>query len=509
MEQRAYATATVREVEGAEIARIGAEPLMRRAAAGVDAVARRELIKLRDRVYGGSVLILVGGGNNGGDALYAGAGLARRGVRVLAVSCLGTPHPAGLAALESAGGRLVTMDDPILAGSDRGWDLVIDGILGIGGRPGLPGPVAELAGRLTGAGAPVIAVDLPSGHDTDTGAAGDWAIQAGHTVSLGALKPCHLVEPGRSASGEVTVIDIGLDFRPARPALTALDVAGLAALWPYPGRQVDKYARGVVGLDTGSDRYPGAGLLSTLGAVYSGAGMVRYLGQDKPTELIAAQLPNVVFAPGRVQAHVFGSGWGRREGGERLIRDALDAGTPAVVDADGLRCLPELIMNSGRLPSSWLLTPHAGELARLLDVDRSEIEADPIRAVRAGADRTGATVLLKGATQLVASPDVTPVLVAVPGPPWTAQAGSGDVLAGICGTLLAAGQPAFRAGQLAASLQAVAAGRHPGPLPPQDLARHLPETIAHLADPSHPRPFSRRVGADMTSRRRAEGPGRR
>ncbi|WP_152363014.1 bifunctional ADP-dependent NAD(P)H-hydrate dehydratase/NAD(P)H-hydrate epimerase [Microlunatus speluncae] len=495
MEQRAYRTATVREVEDAEIARIGAEPLMRRAAAGVAAVARRELIKLRDRAYGGSVLILVGGGNNGGDALYAGAGLARRGVRVLAVRCLGTPHPAGLAALESAGGRLVGLEDQILAGSDQRWDLVIDGILGIGGRPGLPAPVAELAGRLTGAGVPVIAVDLPSGHDTDTGAAGDWAIQARHTVTFGAPKPCHLIEPGRSASGEVTVIDIGLDFRSARPELSALDVAGLAALWPYPGRLVDKYARGVVGLDTGSDRYPGAGLLSTLGAVYSGAGMIRYLGQDKPTELIAAQLPNVVFAPGRVQAHVFGSGWGRREGGERLIRDALDAGTPAVVDADGLRCLPD------RLPSSWLLTPHAGELARLLEVDRAEVEADPIRAVRAGADRTGATVLLKGATQLVASPDVTPVLVAVPGPSWTAQAGSGDVLAGIAGTLLAAGQPAFRAGQLAASLQAYTATRHPGPLPPQDLARHLPETIAHLADPSVMHDLSRRVGAEVTARR--------
>jgi hydroxyethylthiazole kinase-like uncharacterized protein yjeF len=492
MEQRAYSTATVREVEQDEIDRIGNEPLMLRAAAGVTSVARRELIELGGKVYGARVLILVGGGNNGGDALFAGAGLARRGASVTAVSCLGRPHPAGKAALEQAGGRVITLDQ---ADADQPWDLMIDGLLGIGGRPGLPERVAELAGRLAVREVPVIAVDLPSGVDTDTGATGDQWIRARRTVTFGALKPCHLVEPGRSACGEVIMIDIGLDFGPAKPELTALDVAGLAALWPYPGRQTDKYARGVVGLDTGSDQYPGAGLLSTLGAVYAGAGMVRYLGQDKPTELIASHLPNVVFAPGRVQAHVFGSGWGRREGGERLIKDALDAGTPAVVDADGLGCLP------ARLPSSWLLTPHAGELARLLDVDRAEVEADPIRAVRAGADRTGATVLLKGATQLVASPDVTPVLVAVPGPAWTAQAGSGDVLAGIAGTLLAAGQPAFRAGQLAASLQAYTAARNPGPLPPQDLARRLPETLAHLADPSHPRPFSRRVEADVTSRR--------
>ncbi|GAB3755020.1 bifunctional ADP-dependent NAD(P)H-hydrate dehydratase/NAD(P)H-hydrate epimerase [Microlunatus parietis] len=470
MEQRAYSTATVREVEQVEIDRVGLA-LMRRAAAGVAAVARRELIKIRGRVYGARVLILVGGGNNGGDALYAGASLARRGARVLAVSCLGTPHPEGRAALEQAGGRVVGLAEL----PDQNWDLAIDGILGIGGRPGLPEPVAALAGSLAGQGVPVIAVDLPSGVASDTGAVGDQWIRARRTVTFGARKPCHLVEPGRSATGELTMIDIGLDFTSARPDLIGLDVAGLAARWPYPGRQVDKYARGVVGLDTGSDSYPGAGLLSTLGAVHSGAGMVRFLGPDHPTSLVVAELPNVVLAPGRVQAHVFGCGWGDRPDGARLIKDALDAGTPAVVDADGLRYLPD------RLPSSWLLTPHAGELARLLGRDRSEVEANPIAAVRAGAERTGATVLLKGATQLVASPDTGPVWVALPGPSWTAQAGSGDVLAGICGTLLAAGQPAFRAGQLAASLQAYAAARHPGPRPPQDLARMLPETIAELA----------------------------
>lgn len=471
MEQRAYSTATVRQVEQVEISAVGVEPLMRRAAAGVAAVARRELIMDRGRVYGAQVLILVGGGNNGGDALYAGAMLARRGARILAVSCLGTPHAGGRDALEQAGGRLVALPDL----PDQSWDLAIDGILGIGGRPGLPEPVGELAGRLAGQGVPVIAVDLPSGVDTDSGAVGDRWLRARRTVTFGAAKPCHLVEPGRSATGELIMIDIGLDFTAARPELIALDVAGLAALWPYPERQVDKYARGVVGLDTGSDSYPGAGLLSTLGAVYSGAGMVRFLGADHPTSLVGAELPDVVFAPGRVQAHVFGSGWGDRPDGARLIKDALDAGTPAVVDADGLAQLPD------RLPSSWLLTPHAGELARLLGWERSAVEAAPLRAVRAGAEQTGATVLLKGATQLVASPDTTPVWVAVPGPSWTAQAGSGDVLAGICGTLLAAGQPAFRAGQLAASLQAYAATRHPGPRPPQDLARLLPETIAELA----------------------------
>jgi NAD(P)H-hydrate repair Nnr-like enzyme with NAD(P)H-hydrate dehydratase domain len=127
-----------------------------------------------------------------------------------------------------------------------------------------------------------------------------------------------------------------------------------------------------------------------------------------------------------------------------------------------------------------LLTPHAGELARLLGTDRTWVSDDPIRAVRTGAERTGATVLLKGATQLVAVAGSATVRVALPGPAWTAQAGSGDVLAGICGALLAAGLPADRAGQLGASIQALTAAQHPGPLPPHELAQRLSATIGAL-----------------------------
>jgi NAD(P)H-hydrate repair Nnr-like enzyme with NAD(P)H-hydrate dehydratase domain len=144
------------------------------------------------------------------------------------------------------------------------------------------------------------------------------------------------------------------------------------------------------------------------------------------------------------------------------------------VDADGLGYLPK------PTPANWLLTPHAGELAKLLERERSWVEEDPVRAVNAGAQQTGATVLLKGATQLVAAPDGSPVLVAVPGPAWTAQAGSGDVLGGVCAALLAAGVPAQRAGQLGASVQAVAAATHPGVLAPQELARAIGETLGRL-----------------------------
>ena len=143
--------------------------------------------------------------------------------------------------------------------------------------------------------------------------------------------------------------------------------------------------------------------MSVYGAVYGGAGYVRYLGAERPAATISAQLPNVVFSPGRVQAHLFGSGWGERTDGAEVLQRVAEQPAPA----------------------SWLLTPHASELARLLDRERSWVEEDPVRAVTAGAEQTGATVLLKGASQLVAEPNRGPVLVAVPGPAWTAQAGSG------------------------------------------------------------------------------------
>ena len=173
----------------------------------------------------------------------------------------------------------------------------------------------------------------------------------------------------------------------------------------------------------------------------------------------------MVFGPGRVQAYLFGSGWGERPDGAEVLARAADEGLPAVVDADGLKYLPE------QAPAGWLLTPHAGELAELLGQDRGWVTDDPVRAVRAGVEQTGATVLLKGASQLVAGPGEDGVRVALPGPAWTAQAGSGDVLGGVCAALLAAGESALDAGQLGASVQAVAAAAQPGAIPPQRAGR--------------------------------------
>ncbi len=470
----AYTAEKIRRLEQLAMADGDDSALMQRAAHALAGVAATELHTRRGRVYGATVLIMVGPGNNGGDALYAGARLASRGAAVLAVRCLGTPHPGGLAALHSSGGRLVDLDHLLSRAGTDGWDLALDGVLGIGGRPGLPAPVARLVDLLARRGVPVVAVDLPSGVSSDTGAAPGQAVRATRTVTFGELKPCHLVEPARTLCGQVELVDIGLDSRLEQPDLESIDVDEVARLWPFPDAGSDKYSRGVLGIDTGSDEYPGAGVMSTFGAVHAGAGMVRFLGADAAADIIKAQLPNVVFSPGRVQAHLVGSGWGDRDDGPDQLRHMLAMDVPGVVDADALHYLPE------QLPASWLLTPHAGELARLLGRERSWVTDDPIRAVRAGADHMGATVLLKGATQLVATPGAATVRVALPGPAWTAQAGSGDVLAGICGALLAAGLPADRAGQLGASVQALAASQHLGPLPPHSLALHLPATIGSL-----------------------------
>ena len=163
---------------------------------------------------------------------------------------------------------------------------------------------------------------------------------------------------------------------------------------------------------------------------------------------------------GRVQSLVLGSGWGDRPDGPEVVAAAVASGLPVVMDADALGMLPH------RLHPQILLTPHAGELARLLGIAREQVTADPVAAVRHAVARTGGTVLLKGATQIVATPGRASVQVAVPGPAWTAQAGSGDLLAGICGALLAAGLPAPEAAVAGASIQAMAAPD--GPLPPQD-----------------------------------------
>lgn len=474
----AYSPAAVRAAEAEVMAVTGDDDLMQRAARGLAVACAGRLRRRCGRVAGSRVLIVVGPGNNGGDGLFAGAWLARHGVRVFLWRVLDQVHEAGWCAAARAGATEVGLDRALALLPQL--NQVMDAAFGIGGREGVGGPLARLATACRGA-VDVVAVDLPSGLGADTTRPGVPVFTADATVTFGAWKPCLLVSPARHHAGEVTVVDIGL--APHNPRLAAWEALDVAHVWPFPTSVTDKYARGVVGIDAGSDEYPGAGLLALGGAVFSGAGMVRFLGPESLRSTVVGRFPNVVHGQGRCQAYLCGPGWGSRD--EDLaarLAATLDQGLPTVIDADALGVLPE------KLEDHALLTPHAGELARLLEVEREDVEGEPAAMAQAAADRTGATVLLKGATHYVAVPSrasgdgggASVVHVAVHGPAWTGQAGSGDTLAGICATLLAAGLDARTAAVAAASVQAITARSHPGPYPPQELARRLPETIAEL-----------------------------
>ncbi|MFH9860511.1 NAD(P)H-hydrate dehydratase [Streptomyces sp. NPDC017202] len=446
----AYCVDTVRAAERDLMARLPEGALMQRAAAGLAAACA----DLMGRVYGRRVVLLVGSGDNGGDALYAGARLARRGAGVTAVPLApGREHAGGLAALLRAGGRTVAPQDA--GGPIRRADLVLDGIVGIGGRGGLREDAARLAALADASRAAVVAVDLPSGVEADTGEVRGAAVRADLTVTFGTHKPALLVDPGREHAGSVRLVDIGLDL-PGEPELEALQHADVARLLPVPGAESDKYRRGVVGIAAGSARYPGAAVLAVAGALRGGAGAVRYVGPAG--QAVLARYPETLVSDrgpgraGRVQAWVVGPGAGDDAG---TVAEVLASDVPVLIDADGLR-LADVDAVRGRTAPT-LMTPHAGEAAALLGVSREEVEAGRLAAVRELAGRYGAAVLLKGATTVVAGEGgAGAVRVNPTGTPWLATAGSGDVLSGVAGSLLAAGLSAVDAGSAGAYLHGLA-----------------------------------------------------
>ncbi|MER6102529.1 NAD(P)H-hydrate dehydratase [Streptomyces sp. NPDC001832] len=475
----AYSVQTVRAAERALMAKLPKGALMQRAAAGLAAVCG-DLLRRRGRMYGSRVVLLVGSGDNGGDALYAGARLARRGAGVRAVlTSPGRAHEGGLAALLAAGGR-VAEGDALTSAWGGHIDLVVDGITGIGGRGGLRAEAAGLVRAFEATGATVVAVDLPSGVEADTGEVLGDAVRADATVTFGTYKPGLLIDPAAGLAGALHLVDIGLGPElPDVPGLEALQYADVAALLPFPGDESDKYRRGVVGVVAGSERYPGAAVLAVSGALRGGAGAVRYVGPGAdaviarhPETLVHAGPPSKA---GRVQAWVVGPGLGDGTKAVEAVRGVLAADVPVLVDADGLRLLDATVVRSRTAPT--VLTPHAGEAAALLGVPREEVEAGRLAAVRELAARYRATVLLKGSTTLVATETGhTPVRVNPTGTSWLATAGSGDVLSGLTGSLLAAGLAPSDAASVGAYLHGLAA-RHASngaPVAAQDVAEAIP-----------------------------------
>jgi|HubBroStandDraft_1064217.scaffolds.fasta_scaffold11154_3 ADP-dependent NAD(P)H-hydrate dehydratase / NAD(P)H-hydrate epimerase len=513
--RRAYQVAAVRSAERALMDLLPDGTLMRRAAAGLASVCGSLLARYPGHVYGARVVILTGSGDNGGDALYAGARLARLGAAVTALAAGSKVHAGGTAELRAAGGR-VTEDLSGAGDLIARADLIIDGLLGIGGRGGLREPFAGLAAAAEAArtgsgasgGATVVAVDLPSGIDADTGAVDGPAVQADVTVTFGVIKPGLLIDPGAGHAGTVELIDIGLGPHLAGPPAALAPQSGdIDGLLPRPGPESDKYRRGVVGVLAGSDRFAGAAVLATGGAVRGGAGMVRVVTAPVPAAAVRQVWPEAVLtvhpdhgdwdligSVGRVQAWVAGPGMGTDPDAVARLAAILRTDLPALVDADGLTILSQ---NPDMLPRAapTLITPHAGELSRLLGTDAAAIEAARLEHARRAAEQLGVTVLLKGSTTVVASPGDPTVLVNPTGTPWLATAGSGDVLSGLAGSLLAQGLDPAWAGVAAAYLHGLAARlaaagtRRPGrrrtagepvpeaPIAAFDVVRSLPAAI--------------------------------
>ncbi|KXK60197.1 bifunctional ADP-dependent (S)-NAD(P)H-hydrate dehydratase/NAD(P)H-hydrate epimerase [Micromonospora rosaria] len=484
-----WRVADVRAAEAGLMATLPPGTLMGRAAAGL---ARRCALLLADRggVYGARVLLLVGSGDNGGDALFAGAHLARRGAAVGALLLApDRAHAEGLAALRAAGGRVVERPPATV-------DLVLDGIVGIGGTGGLRETAEQVAASLLrhrgrdGQRATVVAVDVPSGVAVDTGdvpvtAAGrPVAVRADVTVAFGAWKPALVVGPAATLAGEVDLVDIGLGpWLRGTPALHVVERSDVVDWWPALGPASEKYTRGVVGVATGSRTYPGAAVLSVGGALAGPTGLVRYAGSAR--DEVVRQHPSVIATgrvadAGRVQAWVCGSGLGTGEEAVGELRAVLSAPVPVVLDADALTLLVDGSM-ADRLrtrDAPIVVTPHDREYARLCG---EEPGADRVAATLRLAAWMNAVVLLKGDRTVVGTP-AGRAYVNPTGTPALATGGTGDVLAGLLGSLLAAGVRADRAAATAAYLHGLA-GREAargGPVTAPDVVTALRPVIARL-----------------------------
>lgn len=420
------------------------------------AVVAHHALEILGGAYGRRIVVLAGKGSNGADGRAAAERLRRRGVRASVIDAEGAP-----AVLPRV-------------------DLVVDAAYGTGFRGAYRAPEVD--------GAPVLAVDVPSGIDGRTGEERGRALQALRTVTFASLKPGLLLEPGRTRAGEVVVADIGLDVGRASAALVELvDVAA----W-VPRRQATdhKWSASVL-VVAGSAGMTGAAHLAAAAAQRAGAGMVRLaspgVGDDpaRPREAVGLELPVegwasvVLEAAERFDALVIGPGLGTGAATRSAILEVL-AGTdgPTVIDGDALTALgAEAAARLAVRTSAAVLTPHDGELERLAGCPPGP---DRFGAARALAERTRSVVLLKGPATIVAGPDGA-VRVVDAGDARLATAGTGDVLAGTVGALLARRVGPLEAAAAGAWLHARAGALAPAEgLVAGDLLDHLPDAWAEV-----------------------------
>lgn len=406
--------------------------------------AGRALGKLALRVAAGRpVRILCGPGNNGGDGYVAARWLQAQGTDVSVVALV--PPASALCRLAAAAfeGPVLPFGAPPKTGA-----IIVDAGFGTG----LTRPLETALGQEIAAharfAARVLAADLPSGIASDGGEAMECPLHADITLALGALKPAHLLHPAASHCGAVRVADIGIAQELLASDVTTAAMADLS----IPDFRSHKYSRGLVAVVAGS--MGSAAELAARGALRSGAGYVRLIGSALPPSA-----PHAIVRQGwregepvtdpRIGAIVIGPGLGTGPQALERFGVAVAANRPMVIDADALAFL-----NGIALPENSILTPHAGEFDRLAEDDCGT----KIERTRALARRFGAVILHKGADTVIAAPDGR-VAVHSPGTAWLASAGTGDVLAGIAGAMLARGFPAFEAAQSATLLHQRAARR--------------------------------------------------
>lgn len=516
---RLVTPAEMRAAEAAAVAAGTPEPrLMRRAA---EAIAGWLAERFR-HASAPHVIALVGPGNNGGDALVTLALLAARGWQASAV-LLDRPALGDLPAAPENLARIHLVPASALTQAD----VILDGVFGIGGRAELPASVADafrLATRVRRErGTPLVAIDVPSGGHAGSGAVAPDVFPADVTLCLGLPKIGLLREPLASAVGELIVLDIGIPEPAADDAPRLIDERLARALVPRRAASAHKHGVGSLLVVGGAPTYYGAPRLAGEAALRSGAGLVALAVPEPLVPVIAGQVPELVFVPLGVQppaldsidaflgsrgetvrAAIVGPGLGSGSEAERLLSGLLDATKgggslgrrPIVIDADGLNWMARLGHPPRALETGQaVLTPHPGELARLLGCGTSDILADPWGMARRLARESGQVVVLKTGYSCVAAPDGA-LWLAPRTMPEMATAGTGDVLAGTIGGFLAQGLAPFDAARLAVYCGAMA-GRNArerlGTLPvvASDIIHALPEAIRRLAEPRWPDTGSR------------------
>ena len=454
-----------------------------------------------DLVAEGPILVVAGRGNNGGDGFVAAAELAARGREVSVILLCERDSLQGDAASAARGWKYPVLPfNPQAIGKPA---LIIDALFGAGLNRPVKGEPHDMIEAINANGAPVLAIDLPSGVSGTTGAVMGAAINATETVTFFRRKPAHLLMPGRMHCGRVRVADIGI----APGVLSEIQpqtFENIPQFWrgsfPVPRIDGHKYARGHAIVVSGDIAATGAARMSARGALRAGAGLVTLASPRDALAVNAAALTAVMvcaidtviefaelLTDKRFNTCVIGPGAGLGARTRDFVLTALSAKRGLVLDADALTSFaeaPDHLFEAIKASHDGevVLTPHEGEFPRLFsDMSNKHPERSKLERVRAAAERSGAVVLLKGPDTVVASPDGR-ATIAANAPPWLATAGAGDVLSGMIAAMLAQGAPAFEAACIGVWMHGEAA-REAGPgLIAEDLPEVLPAVFRRLYD---------------------------